>query len=96
MSKNKKLDALVKQTNITLLQDLNEVVNFCIGNQDPVDVSVDDIDTLPQLLAYVENNPRNLKRVKEAIDQITKLEAKISHMKDFLVKWEKMVEYLNK
>lgn len=96
MPKSKNLDHKVKQTKLYLLRDLNEVVNLCIGNQDPVDVAVGEIDTLPELLAYVENNPRNIKRVQEAIEQLDKVKLKISSMQESLKLWQKMIEYLNK
>lgn len=83
-------------TDANLLRDLNDIVNFCIGNQDPIDVSVNDIDTLPELIAYIESHPRDKKRLQEGIEQLTKLSRKVLDMKEILTQWLKMVDYLNK
>lgn len=93
MSKER-FDKLV--ANASLLHDLNDIVNFCVGNQDPTDVSVTEIDTLPELIAYIESHPGSKKHIEEGINQLDKLSSKVLEMKNILSQWLKMVDYLKK
>jgi len=86
------LDSLVASRD--LLQDLNNIVDYVVGNQAPEEVSAAEIGTLPELFSYLQDNPENLKRLEEAVLQMDRLIGKIEGMKDHLTSWKKMVEYL--
>jgi flagellar hook-associated protein FlgK len=56
-----------------LLDDLDKICNYVIGNQDPVEVSFNERATLPESLSYIMIYPTNQTAVKEAVEKMKKL-----------------------
>jgi hypothetical protein len=53
-----------------LLEDLNNIANYAIGNQSPEDCSFNERDTLPEALSYAITYPENSRAVKDARDKM--------------------------
>jgi hypothetical protein len=56
-----------------LLQDLDIIVDICIGNERPEDVAYGERSTLPEALNYVQLYPKNIKAVREARGKLKKV-----------------------
>jgi hypothetical protein len=76
----------------SLLDDLNEISNYVIGNQDAVDVGFNSRETLPEALSFLEIYPDSPSAIREAREKMEKLAA----MVDVLYKKIKLLEYKKK
>jgi len=56
-----------------LLQDLNVIVDLCVGNEKPQDASFNERTTLPEILAYCELYPNNIQAVRAAKHKVQDL-----------------------
>lgn len=69
----------------SLLDDLNSIADFVIGNQSPEECSFTSRDTLPEVISYVTIYPDNKSAVKEALRFTDKLSKMINDMHNKLV-----------
>ena len=67
-----------------LLPQLNEIADFCIGNEKPVDVGFNQRTSFPELLAYVMTNPKDKTGIKAAMAKTAELEKKVAFLKEQL------------
>jgi len=71
-----------------LLCLLNQIADIVIGNEDPVDVGITELSTLPEMMAYITVHPTKLKalittekKLKDLADKIQNLQDKVYVMK---------------
>jgi hypothetical protein len=67
-----------------LLEDLNDIVNYCIGNEKSEDVGFRERTAFPEVLAYALMNPKSEVAVKDAITKHIILEKKVKFLGDKL------------
>jgi hypothetical protein len=65
-----------------LLTDLNEIIDFCVGNEKPQDVSFNERTTLPEILSYCELYPKNIQAVRDAKHKTQELLHKVTILLD--------------
>jgi hypothetical protein len=75
-----------------LLEDLNEIANYVIGNQEAVDVGFNSRETLPESLAFLLMYPESPSGIRDSMDKMEKL----SQMVESLYKKVKQLEYKKK
>jgi len=61
-----------------LLKDLDKIVDLCVGNESPTDVSYDERSTLPECLAHLTSYPKSPSAVRDASEQIHKLSSLVA------------------
>jgi hypothetical protein len=83
--KEKKLYSAQVAKEDNILDDLNTIADFCIGNERPTDVGFNERNTLPEILAYAMIYPKNksaveaaAKKVKELTNMVGLLQKKIN------------------
>jgi hypothetical protein len=64
-----------------LLSDLDDITDFCIGNQKPTDAGFNTRETLPEVLAYLMCYPENIGALRDARHKVKDLAEKV----DFLL-----------
>jgi hypothetical protein len=63
----------MKDPDLDLLKDLNEIVDVVVGNEKPQDASFNERTTLPEILAYCELYPTNIGAVRAARNKMKEL-----------------------
>jgi len=86
---------IVFSEEIDILDRLDKISDLVVGNIAPEDISADEIGSLPELFAYIDNNKFDEKYLKEALYHIEKLEASVVDMKEKVTQWSKMVHKYN-
>ena len=56
-----------------LLQDLNEIIDICVGNEKPTDVAYGERSTLPEILSHAMLYPGNIEAVRDAKHKVLEL-----------------------
>jgi hypothetical protein len=67
-----------------LLPYLNEIADFCIGNEKAEDVGFNQRTSFPELLAYVMTNPKDKVGIRTAMAKTVDLEKKVAFLKEQL------------
>jgi hypothetical protein len=89
--KEKKLYSAQVAKEDNILDDLNTIVDFCIGNERPTDVGFNERNTLPEILSYAMIYPKN----KSAVEAASKKVKELTNMVGLLQKKINMMQYRN-
>ncbi len=74
-----------------LLYLLNQIADIVIGNEDPVDVGINDLSTLPEMLSYISIHPTNLRALKTTEAKLKDLSLRIKNIEDMVYVMKKKV-----
>lgn len=66
--------------NYNLLDKLNDIVDFIIGNENIMEVGSNEKVYLPEVLAFLESDPDDTKNAKKAIELLRQANGKINHL----------------
>lgn len=64
----------------TLLDDLNDIANYVIGNQAPEDVTINERSTLPEAIAYLSMYPKKIEAITDSLKKLSVLDRKIKKL----------------
>jgi len=74
-----------------LLYLLNQIADLVIGNEDPVDVGINQLSTLPEMLSYISIHPTNLKGLMTTEAKLKDLGDKVKVLQDLVYVMKKKV-----
>jgi hypothetical protein len=63
---------------------LNQIADMAIGNEDPVDVGINELSTLPEMLVYITAHPTNFRALAVTEDKLKELSDKIQQIQDMV------------
>lgn len=66
--------------NYNLLDKLNDIVDFIIGNENIMEVGSNEKVSLPEVMAFLESDPDDTKNAKKAIELLRQVNGKINHL----------------
>lgn len=77
---------------IDVLDYLDGIVDFCVGNIPADDIGANDFSTLPEALSKLDNSPGDRNAVKTALDYVEKLKSKVVFLETQLIMLQRMQE----
>jgi hypothetical protein len=77
--------------NTDLLYVLNQIADMAIGNEDPVDVGINELSTLPEMLVFITVHPTNLKALMTTEGKLKELHDKVQILQDIVYILKKRV-----
>lgn len=77
---------------IDVLDYLDGIVDFCVGNLPADEVGANDFSTLPEALSKLDNAPGDRNAVKTALDYVGMLKSKVVFLETQLAMLQRMQE----
>ena len=77
---------------IDVLDYLDGIVDFCVGNIPADEIGANDFSTLPEALSKLNNEPGDRNAVKTALDYLEKLKSKVVFLETQLALLQRMQE----
>jgi hypothetical protein len=81
-----------KELKVTVVNQLDEIIDLCVGNIPAEDIGVGQFSTIPEVLSKVESEPSNRDAVYTGLKYIEKLKSKIVFLETELVQLQRLQE----
>lgn len=82
-----------KGMEIDPLDQLDKIVDYCVGNIPADDIGADEFSTLPESLSRLEHTPGDRNAVQAAIEYTGKLKSKIVFLEDELLRLQQLQKH---